>query len=352
MKIAVHSGSGFFHEKWCEFLKTYCVDVLRVNLLASDIYNNIATCDGVMWHLSMNPSVLQAAEPILWPIENVMCKNVFPDHKTRWHFENKFAQKYLFESIGVRTPATYCFWKEADAREWIDTGAQFPLVQKKARGAGSVAVALVKDKQQAHRIVSRSFSPYGTWHQVGYYSSHSKAYKKRVVIHVANFVIRLKDALMHVITGRMPHLPNQFWMPEKDCVLFQEYIPGNAHDTRVTVVGNRAFAFRRWNRDGDFRASGSGKLDFDAKGIDTRMVEKAFEISKAGSFQSMAYDFLLSVESIPIVCEMSFGYQNTAVHSCPGHWDRSMKWHEGNMWPESAHVKDIIDSIHNKHMLK
>lgn len=31
-------------------------------------------------------------------------------------------------------------------------------------------------------------------------------------------------------------------------------------DTRVTVIGHCAFGYRRYNRPGDFRASGSGRL--------------------------------------------------------------------------------------------
>ena len=36
-------------------------------------------------------------------------------------------------------------------------------------------------------------------------------------------------------------------------VYFQDFIPDNQFDTRVTVIGNRAFAFIRKVRPGDFR---------------------------------------------------------------------------------------------------
>ena len=52
------------------------------------------------------------------------------------------------------------------------------------------------------------------------------------------------------------------------------------YDTRVTVIGGRAFAFRRFNRDDDFRSSGSGKIDYNMEEIDKRMIKLALKVSK------------------------------------------------------------------------
>ena len=41
---------------------------------------------------------------------------------------------------------------------------------------------------------------------------------------------------------------NPYWQIDKNYIYFQEFIPGNEFDTRVTVIGDRAFAFRRMNR--------------------------------------------------------------------------------------------------------
>jgi len=50
---------------------------------------------------------------------------------------------------------------------------------------------------------------------------------------------------------------------------------------RSGVIGNRAFGFRRFNRQGDFRASGSGHLDWDPKQVDPAFVRLAFAIADA-----------------------------------------------------------------------
>lgn len=341
-RVAVHSGVNGFHGRWCEFLEQEGVSVSRVNLPGRLAYGEIADCQGLMWHLPMAPSVLQAAEPVLSPVEFVLGKKVFPNYATRWHFENKHAQKYLFEALGVATPATVCLWDREEARDWIETEAEFPLVYKRARGAGSKSVYLVRGKKQALRVVDQAFSPRGVWHQRGYHAVSGKPLRKKLGSICGNLVLRILDGFTHILSGSMPHLPKRFWMPEKDAVLFQEFLPGNPHDTRITVIGDRAFGFRRWNRPKDFRASGGGSLDHDVKGIDGEMVSTAFRISEKGGFQSMAYDFLRTSEGKPVVCEMSFGYQDTAVFQCPGHWDSRLNWKAGNMWPQEAHVKDFL----------
>ena len=73
----------------------------------------------------------------------------------------------------------------------------------------------------------------------------------------------------------------------------------------LTIIGNRAFANRRFVRKNDFRASGSGNADFNKNLIDLRFIKIAFEISKELKFQSMAYDFLLNENNQPEICEIS-----------------------------------------------
>ncbi len=41
-------------------------------------------------------------------------------------------------------------------------------------------------------------------------------------------------------------------------------------------------------------------------------------------------------------------YDPSALHACPGHWDRSLAWQEGHMWPQDAILTDIIEAIQRK----
>ena len=148
----------------------------------------------------------------------------------------------------------------------------------------------------------------------------------------------------YVMLNRYPPLPSTWWKPERNYAYFQEFLPGNTFDTRITVIGERAFGFRRFNRPGDFRASGSGLIDYDPTKVDSHCVEIAFRVSDSGKFQSMAYDFLYK-QGKPVICEISYAFADWAIHKCPGHWRNDMTWIDGQMWPEEAQVEDFVKLI-------
>ena len=157
----------------------------------------------------------------------------------------------------------------------------------------------------------------------------------------------LEDFLRHktdqYFLKKMRHIEPETWEISKNYVFFQKFLPNNEFDTRVTTIGNRAFANRRFVRDNDFRASGSGKPDFNKNLIDLRFVKIALEISKALNFQSMAYDFLLNEDNQPEICEISFNYVDRSVYGCPGYWDDELKWHSGQFFPQFLHLKDSLN---------
>lgn len=70
-------------------------------------------------------------------------------------------------------------------------------------------------------------------------------------------------------------------------------VPDNDCDTRVTVVGDRAFAFTRNVRSGNLRASGSGDIVHDIHRMDRKYLEIAFDVTRKVSSQSTACDFVL-----------------------------------------------------------
>ena len=139
-------------------------------------------------------------------------------------------------------------------------------------------------------------------------------------------------------------MPWQWWQPEKNYAYFQEFVPNNPYDTRISVIGDRAFGYRRFNRPNDFRASGSGNFDIEPAKIDLNCIKIAVNISKKLKFQSMAYDFLLKDEQY-LITEVSYTFVDWMVQKCPGYWNSDLKWVEGNMWPEKAQIEDFIDYI-------
>jgi hypothetical protein len=132
---------------------------------------------------------------------------------------------------------------------------------------------------------------------------------------------------------------------ERGYVYFQDFMPANTFDTRVTVIGNRAFAFRRNVRPGDFRASGSGDLCHDPGRIHPGCVEIAFSVARRIRSQSAAFDFVFDPDQRPRIVEVSYCYVAKFIYQCPGHWDESLHWHDGPMWPQDAILIDVLDSL-------
>ena len=77
--------------------------------------------------------------------------------------------------------------------------------------------------------------------------------------------------------------------------------------------------------------------------VDLECVRKAFEISLACGFQTMAYDFLYDANGQIKFCEMSYAYIDTAVFNCAGFWDTNLNWHEGHFWPQYFHLMDTLN---------
>ncbi|MCK5133665.1 MAG: hypothetical protein KAR40_16110 [Candidatus Sabulitectum sp.] len=341
IKIAVQKDSGSYWKSWEKRIIDSGHECVLLDLRKSSEFDKALRFDGVMWHIDMKPSMQSAASSVLSSLEIGARKPVFPNLETRWHFDNKVSQAYLFKQMGIVTPETNIFWNEEDAMHWVHNQCEFPVVAKLKRGAGSTAVYILRNQQDAERYTRRMFSLKGISGEAG----GAKRSPYRIWRDFArNSVLHLPRPILQEFLKQRPRL-REIWPNERGYAYFQEFMPANDFDTRITVIGNRAFAFRRFNRDGDFRASGSGKIDYSVKGINMEMVRIAHNISLQNNFQSMAYDFLIDKEGKPTIVEISYAYQSKAVFDCPGHWDRELNWIDGHVLPEAAHVEDFIEEI-------
>lgn len=350
MRVGVHPDNNLgtsFSARWIECLKERGVEVKVLNLLDRDFMEQLEGCDGVMWRWFHLEQDKQSVKKILYVIENYLNIPVFPDNRTAWHFDEKVDQWYLFKALDVPQPETWIFWDKEPALQWAKS-APYPVIFKLSVGAGSSSVLKVRDGHEAKALVNRMFDR-------GIFPMTMNEFKYRLIPRsrreLRATLARPFDAFRYLLRNEFPPLPKDWWKPECGYVLFQEFLTGNDFDTRVTVIGDRAFAFRRMNRPGDFRASGSGNIDWNPKAIDRRCLELAFEISRKGKFQTMAFDFLYK-EGRPLVCEISYTFVSSAVHACPGHWDSDLKWHEGQMWPEEAQVEDFLAEIKNRSLAR
>ena len=329
LRVAIHPddyGEGNASApRWRRYLEEHGVEVVEVDARRPDIIEQLAGCQGFMWRFAQYSNHRQIALRLIPVMEQALGLEVYPDLRTCWHYDDKIAQAHLFAALQIPHPKTWAFFDRDGALEWV-AGARFPVVLKLATGAGSSNVRLIDNVSQARRWVRLLFG-----------AGVSRLDEGRV----PGPALRVLRAGAELALGRGLY-SEKYWDRHKNYALFQQFLPGNSGDTRITVVGQRAFGFRRQNRPGDFRASGSGRIDLDPAGVDLRFVKLGFEVARKLGMQSVAIDGLYDGEGRPMVGEVSYTYVSSAVQSCPGHFRPDLSWVSGQMWPEQAQAEDYL----------
>lgn len=344
MKIAIHKRTGSFSDRWITYCEENKIDYKIVNCYDSNIIQQLDDCNGLLWHWNQEDyKAILFARQLTLSLGKKEIK-VFPDANTCWHFDDKIGQKYLLEAIGAPLVKSYVFYSKQDAFDWFNK-TLFPKVFKLRGGAGSSNVRLVKTKQNAKKIARKAFGN-------GFPSINSISGLKD------RFWRLRRDkslaAIKSVVKGLgrlfIPTEIERFSSNQKGYVYFQDFIPGNNHDTRLVVIGNRCFGIRRYNRKGDFRASGSGILAYEPELFNKRSIEIAFEASENLNTQSIAYDFVLDGKE-PKIVEISYAFtMGKSYDDCQGFWDSNMNWHDKKVNPQYFIIEDFIESLRNQNL--
>ena len=324
--IAIHKNKStdLFHFRWIEYCDKNSIPYKLVNCYDNNIIQQLQDCSVLMWHYHQaSPTDIVMAKSLLFSLEQSGMK-VFPDFNTAWHFDDKVAQKYLLEALGIDLVPTWVFYDKKTAYDWIEA-TSFPKVFKLKGGAGSQNVQLARTKLEAKSLANKAFGKgfpaYDGWGSV------KERYRKwrlgkAKLFDVAKGFVRLANPPRYAkVMGN-----------EMNYLYFQEFIANNDSDIRIVVVDNKAFGIKRMNRENDFRASGSGFILYDKESIDERFVKAAFEINKKLKAQCIAYDFVMDNDK-PLLIEISFGFANGGYDACVGYWDEKMNWHEGKFNP-------------------
>jgi len=336
--IGIHDSKGSYSDRWIAWCEERQVPFKRLNCLASDVVQQCAGLDAVLWHWTLvSLEELLVARQIITSLE-VGGTSVFPNVATCWHYDDKVGQKYLLESIGAPLIPTWVFTDERQTMEWA-VNATWPKVFKLRCGAGSNNVRLARSRAEAEAICREAFRS-GFTAAPGYLDDARTRLR-----HIGGWkefwqkVGRVPESLRSTIRYK------RYGPRQRGYVLFQEFMPGNDFDTRVTVIGDRAFGAMRKNRPNDFRASGSGDCLFDPAKVDRRCVEIAFQVTDKLKTQSMAVDFLVDAQRAPKICEISYCSVASPVYDCPGYWDRDFHWHPGHFWPQDLILEDVLSAV-------
>jgi hypothetical protein len=343
IEVAVHSAPDLAEDnyapRWIEALESLGAKVRVCDFRARDIIDQVRGVDGAMWHYYHTPRERQSAPMVLGAMEAGLGIPIFPNLATRWHYDEKISQHYLFESAGVPAVKTWIFWDQEAAARFIET-CSYPVVFKLSIGAGASNVLKIESRQAARDLVARMFH---RGLQPRTLNEFAPKRLPRSGPEIRAWLRRGADAVRYALSGELP--PVYHHHIQKHYIYFQEFLPNNPNDIRITVIGDRAFGFRRQNRPGDFRASGSGIIDWDPEQIPQKALQIAHTLSRDCGFQSMAYDFLVDSVGEIRVSEISYCFVNQAVFECPGYWDRDLVWHSGQVWPECAQAEDFLCKV-------
>lgn len=316
--IAIHPRSGSFSDCWIQYCEKNNVAYKIVNAYSTDIMTQVKGCDAFMWHHHHEDyrDVLFAKQ-LIYSLESMGIR-CFPNSHTTWHFDDKVGQKYLLESIGAPLVPSYVFYTKQDAIKWV-SGTTFPKVFKLRGGAGASNVQLIRTSKDARKLVDKAFRIGFSAHKRGVYLQ--ERYRKW-----RNGQTSFVEVLKGI--GRLFVVPTYVKMcgKEKGYVYFQDFIPNNQFDLRVVVIGGeRAMGEKRYCREGDFRASGSGRFEYPK--IDDQVLQIAFDVANRLQLQSVAFDFVY-FEGQPLIVEISYGFGTHGIRHCGGYYTRDMQWHK------------------------
>lgn len=331
--IAIHNSLSGFHPRWVKYCEEKKIPYKLIDCYANDVIHQLKGCNSLMWHHShIKSKDLLSAKPILLALQHAGIR-VFPDFNTNWHFDNKLAQKYLFEALELPNVPTYIFLEENTALSWIKS-TSFPKVFKLKSGAGSTNVKIVNNYKEAKKIIKVAFNKgFSNYNKFGILTERIRKWRLG------------KTTLLVVLKGffRLFAPPSYAKVVGHECgyVYFQDFIPNNEFDIRVIVIGNKAFAIKRLVRINDFRASGSGNILYEKHHFNQRDIKLAFEIHKKLQSQCTAMDFVYQCD-IPLLVEISYGFSPEGYDSCPGYWDSNLDWHEGDFDPYGWMVEEVL----------
>lgn len=347
MKIAIHQREGTFssskysfNRRWIAYCEKKNINYKLVDAFQNDVMQQISDCDAFMWHFYQNsPQDFLFATQVIQAIA-ASGKIVFPSVEMTWHFDDKVAQKYLLEGIRAPLVDSKVFYFKKDALKWAED-TEIPVVFKLRGGSGSQNVKLLRTKNEIIKFINKAFSRgFSQYDSVSILKDRVQKFTKG------------KDTLKGVFHGliRLAYPIEYAKVRGRDSgyIYFQKFIPNNDSDTRVIIVGNRAFGIKRPVRENDFRASGGGFILYDKNEIDKRAIKVSFEIAKKLNFDCVAFDYIFDKKNNPLIVEISFGFAVEAYDACPGYWDEKLNWNKGKFIPQEWMVEDLILDIQNR----
>lgn len=339
LNIAIGKDELLWHEKFSNALdqiiterKITTINYAILDIDKSDWIKKIAEFDILIWKpFCLGPESVAIFKEKIYFINKFLKKQTMPNLETTWHYDSKVAQSYLFEFFAFPAPKTWVTNNLDEALELIEN-QEYPLVTKKSWGASSANVKLLKSRKTAKNEIEKIF------HQIYWNRNKSSNITEKLKkLSKRWFWEKLRQRVFEKenIDLRFPYF------------YIQEFIKNNDQDLRITVIGNKyAFGFWRRNRDSDFRASGSGRIDYTIP-VPREIIKSLLEINGQFNFDSMAYDLLFENGHYKIT-EISYAYVDTALFNAPGYYEiigNDLVFRNTHTWPQKLWVEYLLAKL-------
>lgn len=247
----------------------------------------------------------------LFILENILKKNVYPNQETFWHYDNKNAQAFLSRINNFSFPKSFVSYSYEDARKFLHN-TNYPIVSKSSQGAGSRNVRLLNNYKQAKKELDYIF--------------------------IKGKFNRFQEKILRKIG-----ITSNKYSMQRNYVSYQEFIPDNKGDYKLFTIGDRyAYFLYRQNKKNDFRASGSGMIDYDPSKHDLNAILYYLNINKEHNFDTMGYDLLYKQNGEFVTAEISYTVNAKAMYDAPGYYelkDGQLNFIQNKTWPQELILK-------------
>lgn len=163
----------------------------------------------------------------------------------RAHHNKVFMELYrtTFHDDCLKTIKSIHFYSCNDVKRILEKQSiEYPVVLKTATGSGSAGVALAKDFRELTKKVR-------TMGRISFRNIHF-TYYAQMKIYLAKLYRKFRG--IDIVQKQ----------PPREKMILQTFIPNLECDYKVLVFAEKYYILRRRVRNHDFRASGSGKLEF------------------------------------------------------------------------------------------
>ena len=255
------------YPEWVEEFEKACrfehLPFVYVDIDRNDWVEQLNDVRLVLWRIHLGDPIGLMEAKIKIPIMEKMGIFCYPSQFMADLYKNKILQTFLMRKQNIPIPSTFISFSEAEALE-RGSMMSWPVVAKTSGGASATGVIRLNKLKEMKSFVNRQFGKRPTW---------------------LTLIQKILRRLINISILGSKDFPGY--------VYFQEYIESDG-DWRITTMGeNLVSVFKRYNRPGDFRASGSGLWKkITVSEIPKAACDLALVISTRNGFTSMAYDFI------------------------------------------------------------